>query len=108
MVNLVRGKRSFCGRLDKEASLVKFDASGDKFFMVVEDKVGVHEAEDARLVFELENPKQKRVLCASPGEVSLFSELVLLLLMLYFVVTFTCVLLFYMNYKDEILSIIWD
>lgn len=77
MVNLVRGKRSFCGRLDKEASLVKFDASGDKFFMVVEDKVGVHEAEDARLVFELENTKQKRVLCASPGEVSLFSELVL-------------------------------
>ncbi|KAM4101243.1 hypothetical protein ACB094_05G129300 [Castanea mollissima] len=68
MVNLVRGKRSFCGRLDKEASLVKFDASGDRFFMVVEDKVGVHEAEDARLVFELENPKQKRVLCASPGE----------------------------------------
>ncbi|KAE7996171.1 hypothetical protein FH972_000914 [Carpinus fangiana] len=68
MINLVRGKRSFCGRIGKEASLVKFDVGGDRFFMVVEDKVGVHEAEDARLVCELENPKQKRVLCAAPGE----------------------------------------
>ena len=48
---------------------MKFDVGGDRFFMVVEDKVGVHEAEDARLVCELENPKQKRVLCAAPGEV---------------------------------------
>lgn len=48
---------------------MKFDLSGERFFMVTEDKVGVHEAEDARLLFELENPKQKRVLCAAPGEV---------------------------------------
>ena len=70
MLNLVRGKRSFCCRLEREASLVKFDVSGEKFFMVVEDKVGVHEAEDAKLISELENPNQKRVLCAVPGEVS--------------------------------------
>lgn len=68
MLNLVRGKRSFCCRLEREASLVKFDVSGEKFFMVVEDKVGVHEAEDAKLISELENPNQKRVLCAMPGE----------------------------------------
>ncbi|KAG6642116.1 hypothetical protein I3843_09G116100 [Carya illinoinensis] len=68
MLNLVRGRRSFCCRLGREASLVKFDLGGDRFFMVMEDKVGVHEAEDARLLCELENPKQKRVLCAAPGE----------------------------------------
>ncbi|PKI31830.1 hypothetical protein CRG98_047781 [Punica granatum] len=66
MVNLVRGKRKFYCRLGKEATLVKFDLSGERFFMVMEEKVGVHEAEDARLVWELEN--QKRVLCAAPGE----------------------------------------
>ncbi|KAB1207480.1 p21-activated protein kinase-interacting protein 1-like [Morella rubra] len=68
MLNLVRGRRSFYCRQGREASLVKFDLSGERFFMVTEDKVGVHEAEDARLLFELENPKQKRVLCAAPGE----------------------------------------
>ncbi|KAL5577296.1 hypothetical protein UlMin_018995 [Ulmus minor] len=66
MLNLVRGKRSFFCRMGKEASLVKFDSSGDKFFMVMEEKVSVHDSEDAKLVFELEN--QKRVLCAAPGE----------------------------------------
>lgn len=68
MVNLVRGRRSFCCRLDKEASLVNFDHSGERFSMVVEDKVGVHNAEDAKLLCELENPMRKRVLCAVPGE----------------------------------------
>ncbi|XP_065878928.1 uncharacterized protein [Euphorbia lathyris] len=66
MLNLVRGRRSFYCRLGKEASLVKFDLSGDKFFMVTEEKVGIHEAEDAKLVTELDCPK--RVLCAAPGE----------------------------------------
>lgn len=65
MLNLVRGRRSFYCRLGKEASLAKFDLSGDKFYMVMEEKVCVHEAEDAKLVFEMENPK--RVLCAAPG-----------------------------------------
>ncbi|PPR86111.1 hypothetical protein GOBAR_AA34581 [Gossypium barbadense] len=66
MSNLMRGKRSFCCRLGKEATIVKFDASGDRFFMASEEKIGVHLAEDARLLFELDN--QKRVLCAAPGE----------------------------------------
>ncbi|PNX94481.1 p21-activated protein kinase-interacting protein 1-like [Trifolium pratense] len=65
MINLVRGRRSFCCRLDKEASLVRFDASGDSFFMAVDETVCVHQAEDARLLFELQCPK--RVLCAAPA-----------------------------------------
>ncbi|ONI11043.1 hypothetical protein PRUPE_4G084200 [Prunus persica] len=66
MINLVRGRRSFYCRLGKEASLVTYDGSGDKFYMAMEDKVMVHEAEDARLLCELEN--SKRVLCVEPGE----------------------------------------
>lgn len=67
MLNLVRGRRSFYCRLGKEASLVKFDLGGERFFMVTEEKVGIHQAEDARLVTELEC--RKRILCAAPGEV---------------------------------------
>ncbi|KAK9161949.1 hypothetical protein Syun_002851 [Stephania yunnanensis] len=63
MVNLVRGRRSFCCRLDKEAEIVRFSVDGERFFMVKEEKVSVHESEDARLVFEMEN--HKRVLCAA-------------------------------------------
>ncbi|OAY25182.1 p21-activated protein kinase-interacting protein 1-like [Manihot esculenta] len=66
MLNLVRGRRSFYCRLGKEASLVKFDLGGERFFMVTEEKVGIHQAEDARLVTELEC--RKRILCAAPGE----------------------------------------
>ncbi|TKY73006.1 p21-activated protein kinase-interacting protein [Spatholobus suberectus] len=65
MVNLLRGRRSFCCRLGREASLVKYNAAGDRFFMAAEEKVSVHEAEDARLLLELECPK--RVLCAAPA-----------------------------------------
>lgn len=65
MVNLVRGRRSFYCRLGKEASIVRFDTGGDKFFMCMEEKVSVHEAEDAKLVLEFDN--QKRVLCAATG-----------------------------------------
>lgn len=66
MVNLVRGRRSFCCRLDKEASIVRFDVSGDSFFMAVDEIVNVHQAEDARLLMELQCPK--RVLCAAPAK----------------------------------------
>ncbi|EEF28003.1 pak inhibitor skb15, putative [Ricinus communis] len=66
MLNLVRGRRSFFCRLGKEASLVKFDIDGDKFFMVTECTIGIHQSEDAKLVTELEC--SKRVLCAAPGE----------------------------------------
>ncbi|XP_013615784.1 PREDICTED: p21-activated protein kinase-interacting protein 1-like, partial [Brassica oleracea var. oleracea] len=68
MLNLVRGKRSFCCRLGHEASLVKFDPSGERFFMVVNSKVGVHQSEDAKLLLELDNGSRKRILCASPGD----------------------------------------
>ncbi|KAK6917149.1 WD40 repeat [Dillenia turbinata] len=65
MVNLVRGRRSFSCKMWKEASIVKYDESGEKFFMVEDEKVTVHEAEDAKLILELDN--RKRVLCATPG-----------------------------------------
>ncbi|GKU92619.1 hypothetical protein SLEP1_g6326 [Rubroshorea leprosula] len=68
MFNFIRGKWSFCGRFGREATLVKFEVSGESFFMISEKKVGVHVAEDARLLFELEI--RKRVLCAAPGDVS--------------------------------------
>lgn len=67
MVNLVRGRRSFYCKLGKEASTVQFDETGDKFFMVVDEKISVHESEDAKLICELDN--RKRVLCAAPGAV---------------------------------------
>ncbi|KAL2474990.1 Transducin/WD40 repeat-like superfamily protein [Abeliophyllum distichum] len=65
MVNLVRGRRSFYCRLSKESSIVQFNETGEKFFMIADEKIGVHESEDARLIFELENGK--RVLCAARG-----------------------------------------
>ncbi|KAK6932171.1 WD40 repeat [Dillenia turbinata] len=65
MVNLVRGRRSFSCKMWKEASIVKYDESGEKFFMVEDEKVSVHEAEDAKLILELDN--RKRVLCATLG-----------------------------------------
>ncbi|PON82363.1 Guanine nucleotide-binding protein, beta subunit [Trema orientale] len=66
MLNLVRGRRSFYCRMGREASVVRFDSGGDKFFMVMDEKISIHEAEDAKLVSELEN--RKRVLCAASGE----------------------------------------
>jgi len=67
VVNLVRGRRNCCLRLDKEATLVKFNASGDHFFMAAKEKVSVHQTEDARILFELECSKP--VLCAAPARV---------------------------------------
>ncbi|KAL8468530.1 hypothetical protein ACS0TY_031660 [Phlomoides rotata] len=65
LVNLVRGRRSFFCKLSKEASIVQFDGTGERFFMVTDDKISVHEAENAKLIFELDN--KKKVLCAAPG-----------------------------------------
>ncbi|KAK9074382.1 hypothetical protein SSX86_006980 [Deinandra increscens subsp. villosa] len=65
MVNLVRGRRSFFCRLGKEASIVEFDCGGEKFFMGTDEKISVHEAEDAKLITELES--KKRVLCIASG-----------------------------------------
>lgn len=47
---------------------MRFDSGGDKFFMVTDNRISVHEAEDAKIVAELENPE--KVLCAASGEVS--------------------------------------
>ncbi|KAG9439361.1 hypothetical protein H6P81_019526 [Aristolochia fimbriata] len=66
MLNLVRGRRSFCCRLDEEASIVNFDLDGERFFMATEEKVTVHKSEDARIVCEMNC--QKRVLCTSQAE----------------------------------------
>lgn len=67
LVNLVRGRRSFFCKLSKEASIVQFDGTGERFFMVTDDKISVHEAENAKLIFELDN--KKKVLCAASGAV---------------------------------------
>ncbi|KAI3767328.1 hypothetical protein L2E82_17423 [Cichorium intybus] len=71
MVNLVRGRRSFYCSLGKEASLVKFDCSGDKFFMVMDEKISVHEAQDAKLILELES--KEKILCIAPAMESVTS-----------------------------------
>ena len=63
LVNLVRGRRSFYYKLGKEASLVHFDESGEKFSMVIDDKVNIHDSEDVKLIVELDNTK--KVLCVS-------------------------------------------
>lgn len=68
MVNLVRGRRSFFCRLGKEATIVRFSLDGNRFFMGMENKITVHEAEDAKFICEFESPK--RILCAAAGEVS--------------------------------------
>lgn len=66
MVNLVRGKRSFWCKMEKEASIVEYCDNGGKFFMGFNDKISVHDSEDAKLVGEFETVK--RVLCAVPGQ----------------------------------------
>ncbi|KAL0926501.1 hypothetical protein M5K25_002739 [Dendrobium thyrsiflorum] len=65
MVNLVRGRRSFSCRLDREASIVKY-GSEDMFFMVAEERITAHNAEDAKIIWETVG--QKRVLCIATGE----------------------------------------
>ncbi|KAF5181914.1 p21-activated protein kinase-interacting protein 1-like, partial [Thalictrum thalictroides] len=65
MLNLVRGRRSFFCRLDKEATILKYNLEGEKFFIVNEEKVSIHDSEDAKLVLEMEN--QKRILCIAPA-----------------------------------------
>ncbi|KAH7673836.1 protein MAK11 protein [Dioscorea alata] len=67
MVNLVRGRRSFSCRLDREATNVRYAlGDGERFFMVAEERVTVHNSEDARLIHEMD--AGKRVLCIAPGE----------------------------------------
>ncbi|KAK3140248.1 hypothetical protein QOZ80_5AG0398100 [Eleusine coracana subsp. coracana] len=69
MVNLVRGRRSFSCRLERPASAVAYaqDGSGrDRFVMAAEEKVTVHDSEDARIIHELDCGK--RVLAFAPAK----------------------------------------
>ncbi|CAL9053344.1 unnamed protein product [Musa banksii] len=69
LINLVRGRRSFSCRLDREASIVRYGCGdGARFFMVADERITVHDSEDARLIQEMDG--QKRVLCVAPSEVS--------------------------------------
>lgn len=72
MVNLIRGRRSFSCKLDREAEIVRYGEDGERFFMVSEEKVGVHCSEDAKLVFEME--AEKKILCVAVGEVKIFVD----------------------------------
>ncbi|KAK8919354.1 hypothetical protein KSP39_PZI021144 [Platanthera zijinensis] len=65
MVNLVRGRRNFSCRMDREASIVKY-GSEERFFMVANERITAHDAEDAKIVQEM--VAQKRVLCIAVGE----------------------------------------
>ncbi|XP_073005895.1 uncharacterized protein [Typha latifolia] len=67
MVNLVRGRRSFSCRLDREASIVEYGGEGgDRFVMVADERITVHDSEDAKLVHEIDGGK--KVLCVASGE----------------------------------------
>ncbi|KAH9621136.1 hypothetical protein KSS87_014519 [Heliosperma pusillum] len=68
MVNLVRGKRSYFGRLEKEMDVVSYFCGGDKFYMCGGDTLTVHESEDAMLVAKFNTNFAKRILCAAPAQ----------------------------------------
>ncbi|XP_052732499.1 uncharacterized protein LOC108330120 [Vigna angularis] len=59
--------------LDKEATLVKFNVTGDHFFVAAKEKGFVQQTEDARIFFELECSKP--VLCAAPARVEVAKEI---------------------------------
>ena len=74
MLNLLRGRRSFACRLEKPASAVAYAvdaAGGDRFVMAAEEKVTVHDSEDARIIHEMRC--EKRVLAFAPSKVSAFA-----------------------------------
>ncbi|XBH89255.1 hypothetical protein VPH35_081197 [Triticum aestivum] len=69
MVNLLRGRRSFTCRLERPASAVAYAqdaAGGDRFVMAAEEKVTVHDSEDARIIHEMRC--DKRVLALAPSK----------------------------------------
>jgi len=76
MVNLVRGRRSFACRLERPASAVSYAEDkdgGDRFVMAAEEKVTVHDSEDARIIHEMDC--SKRVLAMAPAKVLLLLPL---------------------------------
>ncbi|KAG6503935.1 hypothetical protein ZIOFF_036259 [Zingiber officinale] len=67
LINLVRGRKSFSCRLDRAASIVRYGCGyGGRFFTVSEERITVHDSEDAKMIRELNG--QKRVLCIAPAE----------------------------------------
>lgn len=61
MLNLLRGRRSFACRLERPASAVAYvedAAGGDRFVMAAEEKVTVHDSEDARIIHEMRCDKR--------------------------------------------------
>ncbi|WOK99506.1 hypothetical protein Cni_G08218 [Canna indica] len=67
LLNLVRGRRSFSCRLDREASIVRYGCGdGGRFFMVAEERITVHDSDDAKMIQEMDAPK--RILCIAPAE----------------------------------------
>ncbi|KAJ1266419.1 hypothetical protein BS78_08G149600 [Paspalum vaginatum] len=69
MLNLVRGRRSFACRLERPASAVAYAEDrdgGDRFVMAAEEKVTLHDSEDARIIHEMDCGK--RVLALAPAK----------------------------------------
>ncbi|KAL4182919.1 hypothetical protein AMTRI_Chr11g152620 [Amborella trichopoda] len=66
MTNLIKGRRSFGCKLQKEASLIRYGLDGKTFFVVTERVISSHDSEDARLLLSMEN--SKRVNCIAPAE----------------------------------------
>ncbi|EES16386.1 hypothetical protein BDA96_08G190000 [Sorghum bicolor] len=69
MLNLVRGRRSFTCRLERPASAVAYAEDkdgGDRFVMAAEEKVAVHDSEDARVIHQMDCGK--RVLVMAPAK----------------------------------------
>ncbi|EAZ21227.1 hypothetical protein OsJ_36880 [Oryza sativa Japonica Group] len=69
MLNLLRGRRSFSCRLEHPATAIAYaedGAGGDRFVMAAEEKVTVHDSEDARIIHEIDCGK--RVLAFAPAK----------------------------------------
>ncbi|KAG8049276.1 hypothetical protein GUJ93_ZPchr0009g1825 [Zizania palustris] len=69
MLNLVRGRRSFACRLERPATAVAYAEDGDggdRFVMASEEKVTMHDSEDARIIHEINC--SKRVLAFAPAK----------------------------------------
>uniref|UniRef100_A0A0E0MPL8 Uncharacterized protein n=1 Tax=Oryza punctata TaxID=4537 RepID=A0A0E0MPL8_ORYPU len=74
MLNLVRGRRSFSCRLERPATAVAYaedGAGGDRFVMAAEEKVTVHDSEDARIIHEIDCGK--KVLAFAPAKGILYT-----------------------------------
>jgi protein MAK11 len=75
MLNLLRGRRSFACRLEKPASAVAYAedaAGGDRFVMAADEKVTVHDSEDARIIHEMHCDKRVNAFAAAKVFVFLF------------------------------------